>query len=234
LDIEMKERNEGDLVDNAEVEQEKKETHAMIRGLKFNLFIMSFMAIVREGLECIVFLAGLTSSYSGESMIFPSISGVLIGCLLGYLFIRTSQAFAMLYFVLISMLMLFMIGGGLMTRAFTELIELGLEGGPKVFNAKSCCNQNIPFWGFMRIIFGYNDNPTTVEFCVYFGYWVLVLFLSWYKGLFTLISASLMDYQTVLSDKYIDVTRRTKNKDEKDSYSTTLIEESPPRVSSNL
>jgi FTR1 family protein len=230
----MKEGNVGDLVDSAEVEQENKETHAMIRSLKFNLFIMSFLAIVREGLECIVFLAGLTSSYSGESMIFPSISGVFIGCLLGYLFIRTSQAFAMLYFVLISMLMLFMIGGGLMTRAFTEFIEIGLEGGPKVFNARSCCDQNIPFWGFMRIIFGYNDNPTTVEFCVYLGYWVLVLFLSWYKGLFTLISASLMDYQIVLSDKYITLTRNTKNKDEKDSYNMTIIEESPPRVPSNL
>jgi len=179
-------------------------------GLKWNLGIMAFVAVVREGLECVVFLAGLTSSYSGNSMIFPAFAGVIIGLLLGYLLIFSSKRFTMLWFVIVSMIMLFMIGGGLLTRAFTEFIEIGLEGGPEVFNAKECCNQNVPFWGFMRIIFGYNDSPSLVEFLVYFGYWIIVISVCYYKGITQAISSQLAEYQVVMSDPYMDAIRSKK------------------------
>jgi hypothetical protein len=103
-----------------------------------------------------------------------------------------------------------MIGGGLLTRAFTEFIEIGLEGGPEVFNAKECCNQNVPFWGFMRIIFGYNDSPSLVEFLVYFGYWIIVITVCYYKGITQAISSQLAEYQVVMSDPFMDAIRSKK------------------------
>jgi len=169
--------------------------------LRWGLWSMAFMAIVREGLECIVFLAGLTASYSTNSMIFPAIAGVLVGLALGYLFIRTSRAWAMVYFVLISVFMLFAIGGGLISRAFTEFKELGMNAGPHLYNARSCCNQNTPFWGFLRIIFGYNDKPSVVEFLAYVVYWAVAIYLAKRRGILEAAKEACKSYHVSESEK---------------------------------
>jgi len=155
-----------------------------VSKLRRGLFFMAFIAVVREGLECIVFLAGLTSSYSATSMILPAISGILVGLVLGYFFVRSSRQTGMAYFVYISIFMLFCIGAGLVTRAFSEFQELGLEGGEPMFDISECCSQHTPFWGFLRIIFGYNASPTPVEFFTYWGYWAVALSLAWSWGFF--------------------------------------------------
>lgn len=175
-----------------------------LNRLRWGLFWMSFMAIVREGLECIVFLAGMTGSYTGESMIFPSIAGVLVGVALGYLFIRTSRAWAMTYFVLVSVFMLFAISAGLVTRAFTEFIELGMDGGPLIYNARACCNRNVPFWGFLRIIFGYNDKPHVAEFLSYVFYWMIALGLAYHRGILAVCGKAVVDYHIDSSDRALE------------------------------
>ena len=85
-------------------------------------------------------------------------------------------------FALISMAMLFLVAAGLIARAFTEFVELGMDGGPIVYDATECCGTNTPFWGFLRIIFGYNAEPTLIEFLIYFSYWIVLAVVGEYFG----------------------------------------------------
>ena len=143
--------------------------------IAWGVLSVTFFAVVREGLECIVFLAGLTSSYPPQSMPIPAIMGVITGCFVGMLFYRGGRQMGVRFFAIISMAMLFLVAAGLTARAFTEFVELGMAGGPIVFDASECCGTNTPFWGFLRILFGYNATPTLIEFLIYFSYWIVLM-----------------------------------------------------------
>jgi high-affinity iron transporter len=143
--------------------------------IAWGVFTVTFFAVVREGLECIVFLAGLTSSYPPQSMPIPAIMGVLTGCFVGMLFYRGGRQMGIRFFAMVSMAMLFLVAAGLIARAFTEFVELGMVSGPVVYDASECCGTDTPFWGFLRIIFGYNATPTLIEFLIYFSYWIVLV-----------------------------------------------------------
>ena len=142
--------------------------------IAWGVLSVTFFAVVREGLECIVFLAGLTSSYPPQSMPIPAIMGVLTGCFVGMLFYRGGRQMGIRFFAIVSMAMLFLVAAGLIARSFTEFVELGMVSGPVVYDASECCGTDTPFWGFLRIIFGYNATPTLIEFLIYFSYWIVL------------------------------------------------------------
>ena len=108
-------------------------------------------------------------------MPIPAIMGVLTGCFVGMLFYRGGRQMGIRFFAMVSMAMLFLVAAGLIARSFTEFVELGMVSGPVVYDASECCGTDTPFWGFLRIIFGYNATPTLIEFLIYFSYWIVLV-----------------------------------------------------------
>jgi hypothetical protein len=149
------------------------------RKLIWSILSVTFFAVVREGLECVVFLAGMTASYPAQSVPLAAFAGIVTGAVIGYLFYRSGSFMNMKYFAIISMTLLFMVAAGLVARSFHEWVELGAEGGPYVWDAEWCCSTSTPFWGFLQMIFGYNDHPTVLEFMIYWTYWAVLLFACW-------------------------------------------------------
>ena len=145
----------------------------------WGVFSVTFWAVFREGLECITFLAGLTSSYPPTSIPIAAIVGVIVGLTIGYAFFRAGKAGCdMQIFVNVSIIFLFFMAAGMLERAFGDWVLLGMAAGPRLWDIRACCSQTkSAFWGFMRLIFGYNDRPTFVEFFIYFLYWAVVYVL---------------------------------------------------------
>jgi high-affinity iron transporter len=52
---------------------------------KYVMFVLPFITVLREGLEAIVFIAGVTFSSPASSVPIPVITGLLAGALVGYL-----------------------------------------------------------------------------------------------------------------------------------------------------
>lgn len=169
----MRDPETGELIDPNSPEAVAAAKKARSK-IAWGVLSVTFFAVVREGLECIVFLAGLTSSYPPQSMPIPAIMGVLTGCFVGMLFYRGGRQMGIRFFAIVSMAMLFLVAAGLIARSFTEFVELGMVGGPVVYDASECCGTDTPFWGFLRIIFGYNATPTLIEFLIYFSYWIVL------------------------------------------------------------
>jgi len=52
---------------------------------KYAMFILPFITVLREGIEAIVFIAGVSFSATAASVPLPVVVGLLVGCLVGYL-----------------------------------------------------------------------------------------------------------------------------------------------------
>jgi high-affinity iron transporter len=55
---------------------------------KYAMFILPFITVLREGLEAIVFIAGVTFSSPASSVPLPVVTGLAGGSLVGYLIYR--------------------------------------------------------------------------------------------------------------------------------------------------
>ena len=52
---------------------------------KYAMFVLPFITVLREGIEAIVFLAGVTFSAPASAFPLPVVIGLIVGCLCGYI-----------------------------------------------------------------------------------------------------------------------------------------------------
>ena len=52
---------------------------------KYAMFMLPFITVLREGLEAVVFIGGVSLGLPGTSIPLPAVIGLLVGCLVGYL-----------------------------------------------------------------------------------------------------------------------------------------------------
>lgn len=52
---------------------------------KYAMFVLPFVTVLREGIEAIVFLAGVSFSAPATAVPLPVIVGLLVGILVGYI-----------------------------------------------------------------------------------------------------------------------------------------------------
>ena len=124
----------------------------------------------------------LSRTYSPQSMPIPAIMGILVGCVVGLLFYRGGRRMGVRFFTMVSMALIFLVAAGLIARSFIVFVEIGLPGGPFVYDASVCCGTDAPFWGFLSIIFGYNATPTPAEFLIYFAYRITLIWVGQVTG----------------------------------------------------
>lgn len=87
------------------------------RNGKWALFLLPFITVLREGVEAVVFVGGVSLGQSGTSIPIATIVGLIAGAAVGYLIYRTGSTFALHWFLVISTCFLFLIGAGLMSKA---------------------------------------------------------------------------------------------------------------------
>lgn len=103
------------------LEDEKPEEAARAkkeaRNGKWALFLLPFITVLREGVEAVVFVGGVSLGQSGTSIPIATIVGLIAGAVVGYLIYRTGSTFALHWFLVVSTCFLFLIGAGLMSKA---------------------------------------------------------------------------------------------------------------------
>lgn len=55
---------------------------------KYAMFILPFITVLREGLEAVVFIGGVSLGLPATSFPLPVVTGIMCGCLVGYLIYR--------------------------------------------------------------------------------------------------------------------------------------------------
>ncbi len=149
----------------------------------FTITILAFVIIIREGIELVLMLTGVTAvgSLNQVDIILGSLIGLGIAVIIGLLMLFGIKTINLSKFFKITNVILILFAAGLITYGFHELIEVGLVNPviEEVWNIKHILpetypdnNLATPEWlevigSLLRALFGYNANPSLLEIIIY-------------------------------------------------------------------
>lgn len=134
------------------------------------IFMLIFIAIIREGIETVIFLNAVNYA-SGVNFIAGSF-GIIAAVGAGYLFFISVKKINLKRLLNISSILLILIAAGLVAHGMHEFEEAGILPGiiAPLFDINSILNEKGAVGGFLKGLFGYNGNPSLLEVLSYTGY----------------------------------------------------------------
>ena len=156
---------------------------------KIGLFMLVFLSILREGVETVIFL-GSATLVSERFGFIGAASGITAAIILGYLIFVTSVKVDIKKFFNGSSLLLILFAAGLTSYGVHELQEASII--PTYIEHIWDINPDAPLsdqglyplfhengavGSIAKGLFGYNGNPSFLEFLAYLIYFVIVLLI---------------------------------------------------------
>jgi high-affinity iron transporter len=151
---------------------------------RFGLFSLVFVAVLREGIETVIFL-GAASFAATENNLIGALAGIAAAVLLGYAIFVGSMRINLKRFFNITSILLVLFAAGLVAQGVHELQEAGII--PTVIEHLWNINPPVnPDGGYpllhergylgsiLKGLFGYNGDPSLIEVLSYFFYLSLV------------------------------------------------------------
>jgi len=163
---------------------------------KYAMFILPFITVLREGVEAIIFVAGVSFSAPATAVPLPVVVGLLAGALVGYGLYKGGSTARLQLFLIASTCLLYLVAAGLMSRAvwsfeahaWSKAIGGGdaeeLGDGPGSYDITksvwhvNCCNPNSnggSGWGVFNAILGWTNSATYGSVISYNLYWLFVI-----------------------------------------------------------
>ena len=154
-------------------------------GTGWGLAVLAFTAVIREGVETALFLAGQATSLttSAGSVGLGAVVGLAIAAVIGWGFYRGSRAVDLRKFFRWTGIALVFIAAGLLSKAVHELIEvagifgIAVLGAQPAFDISGLLSHDEGIGQFLRAIVGYSASPEVLTLIVHVGYVVTVLWL---------------------------------------------------------
>jgi len=145
------------------------------------IFIVIFTAIIREGVETVIFLNAINYA-SGVNFIGGSL-GIIAAIAVGYLFFVSTKKINLKKLFNISSILLVLFAAGLAARSFHEFEEAGMLNGiiSPLFDVSHILSENSIVGSFLKGMFGYSANPSLLEVIAYVSYLGIIFYL--YKGI---------------------------------------------------
>ena len=160
--------------------EEKVEKHLMNAQPLFShigIFILIFVAIIREGVETVIFMNALNYA-SGINFIGGAL-GVIAAIIVGYLFFVSTKKINMKKLFSVSSILLILFAAGLIAHGVHEFEEAGIVSGivAPLFDINHILNEKGVFGSFLKGLFGYNGNPSLLEVMAYAAYLGVIFYL---------------------------------------------------------
>lgn len=144
------------------------------------LFILAFLAVLREGIELALFLSAAAASSSSQSVLLGGILGLMVSAALGWILFASTIRLNLHRFFQVTGLLLIFFAAGLVAYGVHELNEAGWIPAvvEHVWDTNNIINENSTVGLILKGLFGYNGNPSLTEVAAY-----LVYFLAIFLGL---------------------------------------------------
>ena len=162
---------------------EEKVESSIESGRVLSIVILTYIIIIREGIELVLLLTGATSvgSLNQVDVVLGSLIGLGISVALGLLIYYGVKNINLSKFFKITNIILILFVAGLITYGIHELIEAGVVNPiiQEVWNIKHILpekfpdgNPLTPEWlevigSLLKALFGYNANPSLLEIIIY-------------------------------------------------------------------
>lgn len=162
---------------------------------RYAMFVLPFITVLREGIEAVVFVAGVSFSASAKAIPLPTFVGLICGCLVGYLLYKGGSTAKLQLFLVASTCLLYLVAAGLFSRSVWyfenqkwneyvggEAAEFGAGAGSYDIDQSvwhvNCCSPNVPNnggWGIFNAILGWTNSATYGSVISYNLYWLCVM-----------------------------------------------------------
>jgi len=151
---------------------------ALTVGSSQALVVMALLAVVREGIETVLFLFAATrTAESPFTFTLAGLVGLLAAVLIGYAIYKGSSRFNLRAFFNITSGVLLLFAAGLLAHGIHEFNEVSFIPPviEHVWNTDGLISETSTFGRFLTALFGYNANPSLTETIAYFIYLTVTL-----------------------------------------------------------
>jgi len=147
------------------------------RNGKRGLFVLAFIAILREGVELALFLTASAVSSDTTQTILGALLGLGTAVLLGWSLFATTVRLDLRRFFQVTGFLLILFAAGLLAHGVHEFNEIGWIPAiiEHVWDVNPILDENSIFGQILKSLLGYNGNPSLTEVLAYFGYYVAIL-----------------------------------------------------------
>ncbi|EIM82005.1 iron permease FTR1 [Stereum hirsutum FP-91666 SS1] len=178
------------------------------RTSRWILFLLPFITVLREGLEAVVFVGGVSLGEPATSIPIAAICGLVVGLIVGFVIYTFASRSTLRIFMIVMTNLILLIGAGLFSRsiwefesnAFAKIVGSDVDDtsgdGPGSFDVRNsvwhldCCNPENNYdnggWMIFNAIFGWTNSATYGSVIGYAMYWVAVMGalggLKWKEG----------------------------------------------------
>ncbi|KAH9958045.1 Ftr1 protein [Russula dissimulans] len=175
---------------------------------KWILFTLPFIVVLREGLEAVVFVGGVSLGQSAKSIPIAAIVGIICGLVCGFVIYSFASRSTLSVFLVVMTNFVLLIGAGLFSKAvgayqknaFNHLLGQDVDDaggdGPGSFDVRGnvwhldCCSADNYVdgngWLIFGAITGWTNSATLGTVLSYVFYWLAVIVtlvvLKWREG----------------------------------------------------
>jgi len=142
------------------------------------LFMLAFLAVVREGIELALFLTAATLTTSAQQTLIGAVLGLGTAVLLGWLLFTAAIKLNLATFFKVTSVLLIFFAAGLVAYGVHEFNEAGLIPPiiEHVWDINHILDENSTLGSLLKALLGYNGNPSLSEVLAYLTYFVLIAF----------------------------------------------------------
>jgi len=162
-------------------------------GRRYVMFILPFITTLREGVEAVVFVGGVSLGLPATAFPIPVITGLLAGLTIGYLIYRGGNVMSIQIFLIAATCVLYLIAAGMFSKSVWSLqfhqfqnkvgADVAEEGdGPGSYNIRetvwhvNCCNPEIDNgWDVFNALLGWQNTATYGSVVSYNVYWIFII-----------------------------------------------------------
>ncbi len=140
------------------------------------LFSLAFVAVVREGIETVLFLTAAAFSATAAQTLIGGAAGLIVAVTIGYLIFAAGKELDVRAFFRVTGVLLVLFAAGLVAHGVHELQEAALLPTivEHVWNVNPILDENSTAGQFLKALLGYNGNPSLIEVLSYVGYYLAV------------------------------------------------------------
>jgi high-affinity iron transporter len=158
---------------------------AIEAGQAASLFGVTFVAVVREGVETALFLSAAAFANNGLGTLAGALGGLALAALIGLGIYAFSLRLNLKLFFNVTSVALLFFAAGLMGLAVHEYQEAALLPAtiPHLWDLTAFLDDSHGLGEVLKALVGYNSAPSLLEVLSYCAYWVLALLgVRWWVG----------------------------------------------------
>jgi len=183
-------------VAQALVEHNKKHTigsYLSSWSKRYVMFILPFITTLREGVEAVVFVGGVSLGLPATAFPIPVITGIIAGLTVGLILYRGGNVMSIQIFLIVATSILYLIAAGMFSKAIWSLqyhvfaVKVGSDvaeagNGPGSYDIRetiwhvNCCNPETDNgWDVFNAVLGWQNTATYGSVISYIVYWLFIV-----------------------------------------------------------